>query len=105
MKERPLPVPRGGVVLFDKLNAHRALPNCSGSMRWSVDLRYNPFGQGSGRSAFPAFVARSTQDPDSVLGDFNVWKAMWDDARETIVSGTYADRIFEDVGWNDQAVC
>ncbi len=105
MREQPLPVRRGGVVLFDKLNAHRSLPNRSGSMRWSMDLRYNPIGQGSGRPAFPAFVARSARQPESVLKDFETWKTMWDDARDTIVSGAYPDRIFEDTRWNDQAVC
>lgn len=105
LEERPLPVRRGGVVLFDKLNVHRSLPNRSGSMRWSMDLRYNPVGQGSGRPAFPSFVARSAEHPESVLDDFEVWKAMWGESREAIVSGAYPDRIFEDVRWNDPAVC
>lgn len=30
---------------------------------------------------------------------------MWKDAREAIVSGAYGARIFEDVRWNDSAVC
>ena len=105
MREQPLPVRRGGVVLFDKLNVHRSLPNRSRSMRWSIDVRYNPIGQSSGRPAFPAFVARSERQPESVLEDFETWKAMWDGARETIVSGEYPDRIFEDTRWNDHAVC
>lgn len=105
LEERPLPVRRGGVVLFDKLNVHRSLPNRSGSMRWSMDLRYNPVGQGSGRPAFPSFVARSAQQPEAVLDDFEAWEAMWRDARESIVSGVYGDRIFEDSRWNDPAVC
>ena len=74
-------------------------------MRWSMDLRYNPVGQGSGRPAFPSFVVRSAEAPESVLSDFDTWKAMWDAAREAIVSGAYRDRIFEDTRWNDPAVC
>lgn len=105
LKERPLPVRRGGIVLFDKLNVHRALPNRSGSMRWSADLRYNPIGQGTGRPAFPTFVARSARTPELTLEDFGVWKNRWDAAREAIVSRTYTDRIFEDVRWNDEVVC
>ena len=105
MEERPLPVRRGGVVLFDKLNVHRSLPNRSGSMRWSMDIRYNPVGQGSGRPAFPAFVARRAQHPESVLDDFETWKRLWDDARKAIVSGAHPDRIFEDTRWNNPAVC
>lgn len=102
---QPLPVRRGGVVLFDKLNVHRSLPNRSGSMRWSMDVRYNPVGQGSGRPAFPSFVARSAMAPGSVLDDHRTWKALWDDARNVIVRGDGPDRLFEAVRWNDPAVC
>ncbi|MDE0608142.1 MAG: phytanoyl-CoA dioxygenase family protein [Acidimicrobiaceae bacterium] len=105
LKERPLPVRRGGIVLFDKLNVHRALPNRSKSMRWSADLRYNPIGQGTGRPAFPTFAARSARTPGLVLTEFEVWKDRWDAAREAIVSRTYTDRVFEDVRWNDEVVC
>lgn len=68
-------------------------------------LSRDGIGQGSGRPVFPACVVRSRRQPESVLEDFETWRAMWDDARETIVSGSYPDRIFEDVRWNDQAVC
>ena len=105
LEERSLPVRRGGVVLFDKLNVHRSLPNRSGAMRWSMDLRYNPIGQGTGRPAFPSFVARSARQPESVLDDYETWETMWNNAREAIISGEYGDRIFEDVRWNDPAVC
>jgi len=101
----PLPVRRGGVVLFHKMNIHRALPNRSNSLRWSVDLRYHPIGQATGRPAFPGFVARSRSNPSSELHDAAEWARRWDEARETIVSGRYKGRIFEDTRWNDTAVC
>ena len=61
----PLPVKRGGIVLFHKFNVHCALPNRSDKLRWSVDLRYLPTGQATGRPAFPGFVARSRAHPES----------------------------------------
>jgi phytanoyl-CoA hydroxylase len=101
----PLPVKRGGVVLFNKMNIHRALPNKSTGLRWSMDLRYHPTGQASGRPAFPGFVARSRANPDQELRDPVAWARSWDEARARIVTGAYHGRIFEDRRWNDEAVC
>lgn len=101
----PLPVSRGGIVLFHKMNVHRALPNRSNSLRWSIDLRYQPTSQPTGRPAFPGFVARSRSDPASELRDPVEWARRWNEARERIVNGQYAGRVFEDTRWNDAAVC
>ena len=101
----PLPVKKGGAVLFHKMNVHRALPNRSNALRWSMDLRYHPIGQASGRPAFPGFVARSRKDPASELRDPAAWAASWDEARDNILSGRYQGRLFEDTRWNDSAVC
>ncbi len=101
----PLPVKRGGVVLFHKMNVHRALSNRSQALRWSLDLRYHPIGQATGRPAFPGFVARSRARPESELHDADVWAGNWETARKTIVGGAYRGRIFEDTRWNDAAVC
>ena len=105
MPRRPLPVRRGAVVLFHKHNVHRSLSNRSGRLRWSMDLRYNPIGQPSGRPAFPNFVARSARNPETVLDDFNAWRSLWDDARKRIVNGEYPERSFEDSRWKDPVVC
>ena len=101
----PLPVNKGGAVLFHKMNVHRALPNRSDSLRWSIDLRYHPTGQATGRPAFPGFVARSRARPETQLCDAAQWAANWDAARRDILSGRYKGRIFEDTRWNDAAVC
>ncbi len=101
----PLPVKRGGVILFHKMNVHRALPNRSDSLRWSMDLRYHPIGQASGRPAFPGFVARSRSNPERELRDAEAWSRSWRDARDRILSGRYKGRLFEDTRWNDAAVC
>ena len=104
-RPRALPVRRGGVVLFHKMNLHCALPNRSDRLRWSVDLRYHPVGQASGRPAFPGFVARSRAHPESELHDPLAWAASWDAARQRIVSGQYAGPVFADNRWHDAAVC
>ncbi len=92
----PLPVQRGGVVLFHKMNVHSALPNRSNAMRWSADLRYHPVGQATGRTAFPGFVARSRKNPAGELLDAAAWAGLWDEARQRILSGDYSGRLFED---------
>lgn len=101
----PLPVKRGGVVLFHKMNLHRSLPNRSNRLRWSVDLRYHPIGQATGRPAFPGFVARSRSNPSSELRDADEWARRWGKARAAIVSGRYKGPIFADSRWHDEAVC
>ncbi len=108
LADRPevaLPLTRGGIILFHKMNIHRALPNRSDRLRWSLDLRYHPVGQATGRPAFPGFVARSRADPASELRDPVAWANAWEKARERIVTGRYEGRIFEDTRWNDPAVC
>jgi len=101
----PLPVDRGGVVLFHKLTLHRALANRSRRLRWSADLRYHPVGQPSGRPAFPGFVARSRARPASELRDHREWARRWDEARTRILSGRHRGPIFADSRWSDPAVC
>ena len=92
----PLPVKRGGIVLFHRHNIHCSLPNRSSRLRWSLDLRYHPVGQPSGRPAFPGFVARSRRDPASELRDAESWRQNWQNARLRIVNGEYRGPIFRD---------
>lgn len=92
----PLPVERGGVILFHKRNIHSSLPNRSQRLRWSVDIRYHPTGQPSGRPAFPGFIARSRNHPSSELRDEQVWIENWREARRRIIEGEYQGPIFRD---------
>jgi len=92
----PLPVGRGGLIMFHKNNIHCALPNRSDQFRWSVDIRYHPVGQDSGRSAFPGFVARSRENPESELHDPGQWNGLWRKARQRIIDGKYIGPIFKD---------
>ena len=56
----PVPTRAGDVILMHKHTIHGSLPNVSDEIRWSLDLRYNPTGQPTGRPEFPGFVARSS---------------------------------------------
>ena len=76
----------GDVLFLTKLTMHASLPNLSEDVRWSVDLRYQPTGEPTGRPWFPGFVARSRAAPDSVLPDAAAWGALWHLARERLAA-------------------
>jgi phytanoyl-CoA hydroxylase len=80
----PVPVKRGGVLLFHHLTKHASLTNTSDGIRWSFDLRYHPIGQPTGRPAFPGFVARSRQNPASAVTDWRVWADLWRQTRSRL---------------------
>jgi phytanoyl-CoA hydroxylase len=85
---RPLPMKRGDALFMHRLTMHASLPNLSGDVRWSFDLRYNPTDQPSGRSAFPGFVARSVAAPWTELHDPVAWTDMWLEARARVSGAT-----------------
>lgn len=87
----PVPVGAGGVVILDPMTPHASLPNRSDGIRWSFDLRYNRTGQPTGRAHFPAFVARSRREPETVLTDWRRWQAMWDTARAELANDAHID--------------
>ena len=78
----PLECMRGDVVLMSRFTPHRSTPNYSAQCRWSLDLRYQPTGQPTGRTGHPAFVARSRRAPSSELTDYAEWCRLWIDAFE-----------------------
>ena len=72
------PVPLGGVLLFDKLTAHRALPNRTDKARWSLDLRYCDANAPTGRN-YPGFLVRSKDHPDQVATDhYRDWTRLYE---------------------------
>ncbi len=73
---------KGDIVLMSRFTPHRSRPNVSDLCRWSLDLRYQPTGQHTGRTGHPDFVVRSTRDPQSVLTNHETWCRMWLDAQE-----------------------
>ena len=80
----PIPMRRGSVLFMHRLTCHGSLRNKSDRIRWSLDLRYNPVGQHTGRAAFPGFVARSRAHPEAELRDALVWAQEWRDTRERL---------------------
>lgn len=86
----PVPVKAGGAVIFHPFTPHGSLANISDEFRWSFDLRYNVTGQPTGRSQFPEFVARSRDNPQSELKDWQEWLRMWQTTRTTLATGPHA---------------
>lgn len=83
----PIPLKKGDALFMTRYTVHSSLPNNSDRIRWSFDLRYNPIGQSTGREAFPGFVARSKQNPDSELHNPEKWHEMWRDTRDSLARG------------------
>ena len=77
---RAVPVKSGGLVFMHRHTPHRSTPNYTDDVRWSLDLRFQPTGQPTGRPFHPEFIARSRRDPDSVLRDHATWAQLWVDA-------------------------
>ncbi len=73
---------RGDIVFLSRYTPHRSLPNLSDYCRWSLDLRYQPTGQHTGRTAHPDFVVRSLSQQDNPLIDHKAWSDLWVDAFE-----------------------
>jgi phytanoyl-CoA hydroxylase len=73
-----IPVSPGDLVLMHKDTPHRSTPNLSETVRWSIDLRFQPTGSPTGRPAHPDFVTRSRSNPQSVLTDHERWCEMWE---------------------------
>jgi phytanoyl-CoA hydroxylase len=85
---RPLPMRAGSALFFNRRLVHGSCDNTTtGSVRISLDLRYQPTGQPSGRPMFPSFVARSKQYPSSELRDAGQWRDMWYEARDRLAEG------------------
>lgn len=85
----PVPMRPGSVLLMTQRTVHSSLDNLtSDEVRISMDLRYQPIGQPTGRPAFDraGFVARSAARPDSVLRDPAVWAARWFEVRAQLAN-------------------
>lgn len=75
----------GDVIFLNKMTMHASLPNRTDRLRWSLDLRYNPIGQPTGRGWFPGFVARSRSAPETELTSAASWQALWAEARRNLI--------------------
>ena len=84
----PVPMTRGSIIVMHRQTMHSSLSNKSDGVRWSFDLRYQPVGQPTGRPWFPAFVARSRQDPSQEVHDWRVWADLWEATRLHLADDT-----------------
>ena len=82
----PLEAKPGDVIFLDKNTMHASLTNRSRSVRWSLDFRYNPIGQPTGRPWFPGFIARSRVAPETELRDPREWANLWREAKKKLVA-------------------
>jgi len=76
----PLQMRPGSVLLMHQRTIHSSLENTTvDQVRISLDLRYQPIGQATGRPAFASagFIARSRANPDRVLRDPAIWQDNW----------------------------
>lgn len=89
---RPVPVSKGSLIFMHRYTPHRSTPNYSSGVRWSMDLRYQPTGQPTGRPFHPAFVVRSATNPESVFTDYTEWTRQWIAALESS-KGMKAHRV------------
>jgi ectoine hydroxylase-related dioxygenase (phytanoyl-CoA dioxygenase family) len=85
----PLPMKPGSVLLMHQRTIHSSLQNVTDDqVRISLDLRYQPIGQATGRPAFASagFVARSRAHPEQVLNDATVWERNWIHLRDRLAA-------------------
>ncbi|MBE7466480.1 MAG: phytanoyl-CoA dioxygenase family protein [Planctomycetes bacterium] len=75
-------IPRGGIIFMSRFTPHRSTDNMTDGVRWSLDLRYQPTHQPSGRPFHPCFVTHSEKQPDSVLTSHERWCQLWTEALE-----------------------
>jgi ectoine hydroxylase-related dioxygenase (phytanoyl-CoA dioxygenase family) len=61
-----LPLEAGGAILFNDRCIHMSTPNRSRTVRWSVDLRYQPTDQDRMPQHGAGFLARSRTNPERV---------------------------------------
>ena len=73
----------GDVLCFNQFVPHRALPNTSDAVRWSLDVRYEPTDRATETGKKQGFRARS-RDPRNVV-NYRQWLRQW----EGIPPGAY----------------
>jgi phytanoyl-CoA hydroxylase len=74
----------GDILCFNQLLPHRALPNQTDKVRWSMDIRYEATEAATESGKAQGFAARSAKSPDSVES-CGQWISKWAD----IPKGSY----------------
>ncbi len=66
---------------------HDSLPNQTrDELRISLDLRFQPTGQPTGRDKFPSFVLRSATNPGNETTSAAQWAQAWRQSRSALAS-------------------
>lgn len=68
----------GDVLCFPQKTPHRALPNRSDRVRWSIDIRYEATANATVSGKADGFIARSPKEPTAILS-CEAWLAKWRD--------------------------
>jgi len=66
----------GDLLCFTEKTPHRALPNHSDAVRWSLDVRYEATDHATESGRDKGFVARSPRDPAAVVR-YAEWERRW----------------------------
>jgi hypothetical protein len=74
----------GDMLCFPQKTPHRALPNQSDAVRWSMDIRYEATPNATESGKRQGFIARNVADP-SLVATYEQWLAKWG----TIPAGNY----------------
>lgn len=75
---------RGDILCFPQKMPHRALPNRSDTVRWSMDVRYEATERATESGKDKGFIARSPDNPEAVMS-CEAWLEIW----EGLPAGTY----------------
>lgn len=67
----------GDVLCFNQFMPHRALPNQSDAVRWSMDIRYEATEQASETGKQKGFIARSIHSPEREA-TYQQWIKQWE---------------------------
>lgn len=83
----------GSVLFFHRRTIHGSLENRSSSeVRVSLDLRYQPADEPTGRPFYPSFVVRSNLEPEKVPSH-GQWAQTWLDTRARLAERDLSDAI------------
>ena len=72
-----IPVERGGLIMLHCRTPHGSQPNRAGTIRWSMDVRWNDARKPNGRPFFPGMLVRSEETPELVVTDHVEWLTAW----------------------------
>ncbi len=81
LKGISIPMQAGDLLCFNQKTPHRALPNRTDTVRWSLDVRYGAAPTRVARDSELSFIARSAANPAGVETS-EQWIAKWADRPE-----------------------